>query len=305
MINLGVIGLSEGNGHPYSWSAIINGDFNEKAMDGCGYAGIPLYLNANRDTLGIDDARVTHVWTQDKKLSGHIAAASLIDNIVDNAEDMIGQVDAVLLARDDPENHKAMAKPFIDAGVPIFIDKPLAITRDDLDYFVQQAANGKFIMSCSSMRYASENGAVTPDMASLGNLEFATAVGKKDWTKYGIHMLEGLFLLLDDPKAVTVRHTSKSKKDIVQVEFETGLLATVYLFYDIAPTFQISLYGTEGWRTIEYRNWYAMFRDNLIEFVKSVRQGSPRLDFKKTENIISVLIAAKESLEQGGKTILL
>ena len=305
MIKLGVIGLSEGNGHPYSWSAIVNGDFNEEEMANCGYAGIPLYLKANRDTLGIDGARVTHVWTQDRKLSEQIAKASLIDNVVDNAEDMIDQVDAVLLARDDAENHRAMAEPFINAGVPLFIDKPLAITRDDLDYFAQQAANGKFIMSCSSMRYASENGAVTPDMASLGKLEFVTAVGKKDWTKYGVHMLEGLFSLLDDPKAVSVRHTSKSKKDIVQIELETGLLVTVYLFYDIAPTFQISLYGTEGWRTIEYRNWYAMFRDNLMEFVKSVRQGSPRLDFKKTENIISTLIAAKESLEQGGKTILL
>ena len=27
-INLGLIGISEGNGHPYSWSAIING-YNE------------------------------------------------------------------------------------------------------------------------------------------------------------------------------------------------------------------------------------------------------------------------------------
>jgi predicted dehydrogenase len=305
MIKIGVVGLSEGNGHPYSWSTIINGDFNEDAMAGCGYAGIPLYLKANRNTLGIDAAKVTHVWTQDRKLSEHIAAAALIDNVVDNMEDMIGQVDAVLLARDDPENHKMMAKPFIEAGIPIFIDKPLAITREDLAYFAEQSANGKFIMSCSSMRYATENGAVQADMASLGSLEFATAVGTKDWTKYGVHILEGLFALLDDPKVVSVSHISKSKKDIVYIEFETGLLATVHLFYGIAPTFQVSLFGTDGWRMIEYKNWYAMFRDNLIEFVRSVRQGSPRIDFAKTENVISSLIAAQESLEQDGKKIFL
>lgn len=303
MLKLGVIGLSEGNGHPYSWSAIINGDFNEKAMSDCGYAGIPLYLKANRDTLGIDGAKVTHVWAQDRKVSEHIAKASLIDNVVDNAEDMIGQVDAVLLARDDPENHKVMAKPFIGASVPIFIDKPLAITTEDLNYFAEQYANGKFIMSCSSMRYAAENGAVRPDITSLGKIELATAVGKKDWVKYGVHMLEGLFALLDDLKAVSVKHISKSKKDIVCIEFETGLFATVHLFYNIAPTFQISLFGTNGWRMIEYKNWYAMFRDNLVEFVRSVRQGDPRLNFSKTENIIKTLIAAKESIEQDGKTI--
>ena len=105
MLKLGIIGMSEGNGHPYSWSAIINGDFNRKEMDKCGYAGIPIYLEANRDTLGIDDVRVTHVWTQDRKISEHIAKASMIERVVDKADEMICDIDAVLLARDDPENH--------------------------------------------------------------------------------------------------------------------------------------------------------------------------------------------------------
>ena len=47
-IKLGVIGLSEGNRHPFSWSAIINGDFNEKAMAECGFPVIGEYLSVNR-----------------------------------------------------------------------------------------------------------------------------------------------------------------------------------------------------------------------------------------------------------------
>jgi len=305
MLKLGIVGMSAGNGHPYSWAAIINGDYNEKTMADCGFAGIPLYLAANCDTLGIDEAQVTHIWAQERKISEHIAQASLIDNITENLEDMIGQVDAILLARDDPENHVQMAKLFIEADVPIFIDKPLAITTDDLNYFAEQNAAGKFFMSCSSMRYATENRTVTQEIDSLGTIELATAVGKKDWAKYGVHMLEGLFALLDDPKAVSVKHISKSHKDIVYIEFETGLIATVHLFYDITPTFQVSIFGTDGWRLIEYKNWYAMFRDNLNEFIRSVRQGKPRLDFAKTRNIIQTLIAGKESLEQNGKTIVL
>lgn len=304
MIKIGVIGLSNGNGHPYSWAAIINGDYDEKAIADCGYAGIPLYLKANKATLGIPGARVTHIWTQDRALSEHVAKSSLIDTVVDTMEDMIGKVDAVLLARDDPENHRAMAEPFLNADVPLFIDKPLCISHDDLDYFRKQAERGKLLMSCSSMRYASENLAVKQSIHTLGRLELAVATGKKDWKKYGVHMLEGLFALLDDPKAVSARHISrKSGKDIVYVEFETGLLATVNLFYDITPTFQLSLFGQNGWKLIEYVNSYAMFRDNLIEFVRSVQEGKPRLDFDKTENIIKVLIGAAESLQCAGKTI--
>ena len=303
MLNIGVIGMSPGNGHPYSWSAIINGDYNENAMEKCGYAGIPVYLAANRDTLGIEGARVTHIWTQEQSISKHIAASSLIDNIVSQPQDMIGKKDALLLARDDPENHVEMAKPFIDADVPIFIDKPLASTTHDLLYFEEKRNQGKFIMSCSSMRYAAESRVVKTELSSLGTIELATTVGKKDWIKYGVHMLEGLFALLDDPKAVSVKHISEPKKDIVYIEFETGLVSTIHLFYDIVPTFQISLFGQTGWKFIEYKNWYAMFRDNLNEFIRSVLQGRPRLSFGKTKNIIQTLIGAQESLEKSGKII--
>jgi len=303
MLKLGVIGMSEGNGHPYSWSAIINGDFNRKEMDDCGFAGIPIYLEANSDTLGINDAQVTHVWTQDKNLSEHIAKASMIENVVDSMEDMIGNVDGVLLARDDPENHVAMAKPFLDANVPIFIDKPLASSTKDLAYFAEQNKKGKLFMSSSSMRYSSECRAMKTELKSLGEIELATVVGKKDWVKYGVHMLEALFALLDDPKVVSVQNVGKSGQDIVLIQFENGLLATVHLFMDIAATFQLTIFGRDGWRLVDIKNSYSMFKENINEFIRSVLEGQSRLPFEKTENIIRTLIAAKESLQLNGKKI--
>jgi len=303
MLKLGIIGMSEGNGHPYSWAAIINGDFDRKEMAACGFAGIPVYLEANSDTLGIDGAWVTHVWTQERKISEHIARASLIENVVDRAEEMIGGVDAVLLARDDPENHVSMARPFLDADVPIFIDKPLASNWKDLAYFAEQNEKGKLFMSCSSMRYASECRTAKTELASLGELQLATVVGKKDWVKYGVHMLEALFALLDDPKAVSVQHVSETGKDIVLVKFENGFLATVHLFMDIAPTFQLSLFGRDGWRLVEIKNSYTMFKESLSEFIRSIREGKPRLAFSKTENIVRTLIGAQESLKNGGKIV--
>ncbi len=303
MLKLGIIGMSEGNGHPYSWSAIINGDYDKKEMEHCGFAGIPLYLEANRDTLGIDGARVTHIWTQERQISEHIAKASMIENVADRKEEMIGRVDAVILARDDPENHVTMAAPFLDADVPVFIDKPLAINMEDLGYFHRQHDAGKFIMSCSSMRYAHECRTAKTGMVSLGKIELVTVVGTKDWVKYGVHMLEALFALLNDPAAISVQHLSKSGKDIVLIRFENGLLATVHLFKNIKATFQLSLFGRDNWQLVEISNSYAMFKENLAEFTKSVREGRSRLPFEKTENIIRTLIGAKTSLEHGGKKI--
>jgi hypothetical protein len=153
------------------------------------------------------------------------------------------------------------------------------------------------------MRYAPECRAAKTELVSLGKPELATVVGKKDWIKYGVHMLEALFALLDDPKAVSVQHVSETGKDIVVIKFEDGFLATVHLFMDISATFQITLFGQKDWRLIDIRNSYAMFKENLTEFVKSVGEGRSRLPFEKTENIIRTLIGAVESLKQNGKII--
>lgn len=305
MIKIGVIGMSTGNAHPYSWSSIINGVFDAGEIRKIGYPAVANYLEANKDTIGINGAKVTCVWSQDKKISESIAKTAQIGTITESLEEMAGLVDAVILTRDDPENHVSMAKPFIDAGIPFFIDKPLAITKEDLQYFSDQNAKGKFIMSCSSMRYANECRIVKQELASLGTLELATAVGKKDWIKYGVHLMEALFSLLDDPKPVSVKHVGEKGKDIVCVEFETGFRATLHLFMDISPTFQVSLFGRKGWRLMDIKNSYSMFRDNIIEFIRSVEDGKPRLPFEKTEAIIKTLMAAMESLEKGGETIYL
>ncbi|WP_316313250.1 hypothetical protein, partial [Clavibacter michiganensis] len=121
------------------------------------------------------------------------------------------------------------------------------------------------------------------EYTALGPLQLVTGVGKKDWFKYGIHMLEALFMLLDDPLPVAVRHVGREGQDVVYLEFADGFPATIHLFHDIALTFQLSLFGRDGWRLVEVKNWYGMFRDTLQEFVRSVEEGRPRLEFSKTE----------------------
>ncbi len=104
-LTFGILGMSAGNGHPYSWAAIFNG-YDAEAMADCPFPRIPAYLAERRfpdDRL--DQGRVTRVWTQDRAVSEHIARASLIDRVVDDYREFIGQVDAVLLARDDAERH--------------------------------------------------------------------------------------------------------------------------------------------------------------------------------------------------------
>ena len=58
-LKLAMLGMIEGNGHPYSWSGIING-YNPEAMAKCPYAAIPAYMGRQPlDSVRIPGARVT------------------------------------------------------------------------------------------------------------------------------------------------------------------------------------------------------------------------------------------------------
>ena len=45
-LRIAMLGMVDGNGHPYSWSAIINGRFDRAKMEACGFPVIPEYLGA-------------------------------------------------------------------------------------------------------------------------------------------------------------------------------------------------------------------------------------------------------------------
>lgn len=302
-MKIGILGMSPGNAHPSSWASIINGRFDGNEITTMGFPAVTAYLQANKDTIGLPGVEVTHVWAQNGEIADRIAKSAGIKNVVSQPEDMIGQIDAVILARDDADLHVEMAEPFIQEDVPIFIDKPLAINVKDLDWFENQVTQGKFIMSCSSMRYSNECRILKQNISSLGQLELVTAVGKKDWLKYGVHMVEAMVAILDDLRVSTVQHIGQEGKDVVHVIFENGLSATIHLFMNISGTFQLSFFGRERWELVEIKNSYSMFRDNIIEFVRSINEGTPRLEFYKTKNIIQTVIAAEKSRRSGGETI--
>jgi hypothetical protein len=97
-IQLAMLGMVEGNGHPYSWSAMFNG-YDEEKMLACPYAVINDYLSKEpKDTLQIEGANVTHIWTDDPKDAEIISDTCFIPNVVSDPTDVIGEVDAVIIS---------------------------------------------------------------------------------------------------------------------------------------------------------------------------------------------------------------
>ncbi len=298
-----MLGMIEGNGHPYSWSGIING-YNPEEMAKCPYTGIPIYMGRQPlEAVCIPGARVTHIWTDDPVDAPKVAAASLIANVVNKPEDVIGQVDAVIIATDDGNDHVRRAQPYVEANLPVFIDKPMATNIADLRQFVQWQQAGKIMLSTSGMRYAPEMRLSADQRSQLGDLRWITSFTCKTWERYGIHALEAVEPLLGQG-FLTVQAHSDSGGDVMHLTHRSGVKVTVGALHDAYGSFgAVHLYGTKGDLALKIADTYHAFRGQLVAFLDMLHTGVRPLPFEETVELMAVIIAGIRSRDQGGTVI--
>jgi predicted dehydrogenase len=277
-INLGVIGLSPGNGHPYSWSAIFNG-YDKSAMEECGFPSIPRYLEKQHFPQdAIAEASVTHVWAQDKKIATHIAEATHIGNVVEHYEDMIGQVDGILLARDDAETHFEFALPFLDAGIPIYVDKPLALSVAEAKQMLDRQQFPGQLFSCSALRYANEFQLSDADLVQIGRLQHVHATTPKDWDKYAVHVIEPLLLLASERGSVErIQAWREADSTIVTVAYNSGFQALISALGSSHAPLALRVIGDQGWKDLVFKNSFLAFKAALFEFVQGIIHRDQRI----------------------------
>lgn len=302
-LRLAMLGMIEGNGHPYSWSGIVNG-YSPVEMAKCPYAGIIAYMGKQPlESIRIPGARVTHIWTDDPSDAPKVAAASLIKHIVSKPEDVIGHVDAVVIATDDGNDHVRRARPFIDAGLPIFIDKPMATNIADLRQFVQWHREGKIMLSTSGMRYAPEMRLNDEQRTHLSDLRWITSFTCKTWERYGIHALEAVEPLLG-PGFLTVQAQSDSGGDVMHLTHRSGVRITIGAIHDAYGSFgAVHLHGTKGDLPLKLTDTYHAFRGQLVAFIDMLRTGTRPLPFEETVELMAVIIAGIRSRAQKGAPI--
>src|SRR5690606_1725413 len=155
---------------------------------------------------------------------------------------MLGAVDAVIVARDDHASHGALALPFLEAGVSVFVDKPLTLDLSQLRAFRPYLDEG-LLMSCSGMRFARELDEARASITEHGQLRLIRGTVLNDWPRYGVHMIDAVLNLTPArPVAVTALPAPHQS---LAVEMDDGSLFQVDALGEVGPCFNVGLYGTQ------------------------------------------------------------
>ena len=287
VIRTGIIGFSDGNGHPLSFSAIING-YNFDHFKNADWPVILEYLECRDSSeFGIGEAIVTHAWCPTLKQTKLLCAACNIENACIDIKEMLGAVDAVIIARDDWQSHFEIALPFLKSGVFVFIDKPLSLSEEELKVF-KPFLEAKKLMSCSGFRFASEFQIKDFDKVKLGKIRSIHGAVINGVEKYGIHLLDainGMDLNLGHPIRVT---RIKSESDAFLIEYQFGASFFLDCLGDVGKTFHLSVYGEKQSVQLDFFDNFGAFKNTLKCFFRMI-QGSRAIEPAETLLTMKIL----------------
>src|SRR5262245_21209032 len=156
--------------------------------------------------------------------------------LVENPRDMLGQIDAVMIESVDGSVHWDRAKPFIEAGVICFVDKPFTCNLLEARRMADFANRHQVpLFSSSALRYARElvefvaqaHAADSPTGTVLGAMTYGpapTRARNPGLFHYGIHATEVLFTLLgaDCEQVHGMREGGDQDSDELGVDVVTG-----------------------------------------------------------------------------------
>lgn len=292
VIRTGIIGFSEGNGHPFSFSAIVNG-YDDSAFAKAGWPVIHDYLRRQpADRFGLGDVGVTHAWTQDPALTARLCAACRIENACADVSELLEAVDALIVARDDWESHAEFAMPFLRRGIPVFVDKPLTLDADELAAFIPYLENGK-LMSCSGLRYAAEIDPLRVPEPATGPIRLVAGAVLNGPEKYGIHLIEAVASLggaFARPVAIT---RLEAPHDSFLLRFENGVPFHLDCLGNVGKTFHLSVFGDLSHCHFDLHDNFSAFRRTLEHFFAMAQTGVPSIEPAETVLIMRLLTQAR------------
>ena len=285
-LRLGIVGSD--NSHAEAFSKIANGLQPEFQIPG---------------------VRVTHIWGTDPARTQEVAEGGKIEHIAAKREDLIGQVDGVICVHRHGGLHLEDALPFLKAGIPAFVDKPLATSVADATALLDAAEAAKVgFTSFSTLRYAQGTVQFLDGLrANAGELVTGSSTGPADPGSeygglffYGIHALE-LMHATWGYGIERVRATQHRGIVSAACAFATGPLVTLQLLNNGGKGLGVGGFHlhTVGKQSIDKYSVDSgsSYYDGMQVFVKAMRTGEWPLTRAQLLEPVKVLAAIEESLK--------
>lgn len=261
-----------------------------------------------------DVARYTAIYNDgfrtDEEVNVFMEKFGVTERYTDLAE-MAKHIDIAFIQSCNWDRHIELSMPFIEAGVPVFIDKPLVGNLKDCRTLEKLAEEGKVILGTSAMRYTYERDSffAVPDEQRGNIIHVSTMVGVDEFN-YAIHSIESILGFLKGDSAVSCRYIGGGMvgdvpTDSYYVRFASGATACYHICL-------------KGWQpstalvmtdktSFAYKLDVSKLYEAMLKHVCAWLEGKPNDLVSVTDMTMAVkiMLAGKKSKENGGAEVAL
>jgi len=257
------------------------------------------------------DIRVTHIYGHNDLETQKVVKEGKVENVVKDPQEMLGKVDAVMVVFRHGDLHAKYALPFIQAGIPTWIDKPFTISIDDTKKLIEEAdKKGSLVTGGSTCKYAYDilmlKNAVE-NKKQLGNiisgvLNFPIQLNSEygGFHFYGPHLVE----MAQQVFGYDIESVKATRK-------EDSLIAIVrYDSYDVVLNFSAGASQYHGIVIGEKKNIVREIDISIIyklgfeKFVEMMKTGERPLELEKLLLTTATVNAIEKSMNTGEEVVI-
>ncbi len=264
---------------------------------------------ANQSDLGVDRCRVVGICGAEPDRTQEVAEEGGIDEIYETPEDMVDVVDAALVVDRHGGLHREHAMPFLEAGLPVFVDKPFAVDLADVEAMIDAAREHDVpVTSFSTVRFAPTTLELADRVEGIGEVKAAQLAGPCDFDSqyagpyfYATHVVAMAAPLVGESVETVRAHRNG---DTVTVTADWGEDTGVAITYvtNAAYQFRATLFGTDDVlaEEVSLDGCYEAGFEVVLDMFET---GEWPLSAEQLKRPIAFVDAIEKSLEADGASV--
>ena len=275
------------------------------AILGCENSHATHFIKFIKEKKEFSDVEVVGVYS-DERASAEKLNADFGVPVMDNYTDAVGKLDGLIITARHGDNHLRYAKPYIDSGIPMFIDKPITVSESDVIEFMRLLSEkGVRISGGSSLKQdvyvqkLKEERLSEKDGKTLGGylrapLSLENAYG--GFYFYAQHLVE---MVCEIFGRFPISVTAKKNGGQIHVLFHYEDYDCVGLFANDSYLYYVSRMSENGTSSYEISNSHDWYYPEFSEFYGLLSGNGQSASYESFASPVFVINAIARSLESG------
>jgi len=275
------------------------------AILGCENSHANAFLTFIKEKEEFADICVVGVYSDQREAAEKLNAKFGVP-VMDGYADAVGKIDGLIITARHGDNHYKYAKPYIDSGIPMFIDKPITIDETEAIDFMRQLQDKNIRISGGSslkqdvfvrqLKSEAENGIGGSTLGGYVRAPYQSQSVYGGFYFYAQHLVEMVCEIFGRfPISVEAKQNGKQ----IHVLFHYEEFDCVGLFCDKNNFYYVSRMAESDAKSFVIPVTNDWFYEEFKEFYGIISGESQKVRYDEFISPVFIMNAISRSLESG------